>query len=538
MANLTTAAVIAFKIMFALDGLLIPWFMYFFVVVLRNRHKIYFVKRTVSPILLEIGIVGILTAVVVPLTVLHQYFGYFDSLTAKFTEILLQSLFFGFCNMFGLAYGGHFIRMSQTYLARENINICNHNQAANTSNSNTIGITTETVSANTTHTTGSVNEENPYPNWIKYFINRYGIKLTFVLATLIALILWLIESICVAVIILGDYDHVEKSIVTGMDSLVLFLCTIIVVVFKKYKIFEFNDFWFITQELKIYIRAFIVTAIIMAIVGSTILAAKNLHKYQPGTDWDVVHAMSCMYVVLLGLYLSYVASIWIIMKNKRRLEKIDVNYASNNNNSGMKKKQTKHKITKFRQFFDANFDIENEYLHIIAEFGLFVNHCISECAVEHLLFWINCVQLSQYINENLLTDKGEQIIMGQLPKDYKCDHFIENTMLIKKLKNDCTIDQKLRDTIVPYTMFYQSLFEQFIERNRAPFEINISHELRETLTKDYQIIVQCNIDGNNINNSNIKDVFIHQIWKDIQETAIQVRILIEGSFRRFTTTPN
>ena len=70
---------------------------------------------------------------------------------------------------------------------------------------------------------------------------------------------------------------------------------------------------------------------------------------------------------------------------------------------------------------------------------------------------------------------------------------------------------------------FQEIFYQFIQRDRAPLQLNISHALRETFHNHIE-----NIDDT----FNVTDIKMLQIWRDLHRLTKTVTVLIHGSYRR------
>ena len=192
-------------------------------------------------------------------------------------------------------------------------------------------------------------------------------------------------------------------------------------------------------------------------------------------------------------------------------------------------------VSRMSQFFDESFDQENNYVNVCREFELFINHCSRELSVENILFWIHWVQLLDILICNNIIDKNNQNHINSGYKNYTCKHYLCDTILIHSLKqdfktsnNNMSDDSNSQDNIHCQALqrFYCKLFKHFIEARKAPFEINISGETRQSLTDWY---------GKLANNDACltKDMFVNQIWKLLKLTAIDIYLLVEASFSRY-----
>ena len=219
--------------------------------------------------------------------------------------------------------------------------------------------------------------------------------------------------------------------------------------------------------------------------------------------------------------------------------------------------------TRLSEFFDESFDKENNYVNVRREFKMFVNHCSRELCVENILFWIHWVQLLNILIKYNIIDKNNDNHINSTFKNCSCQHYICDTFLIQQLKQDLesiNIDEanetnngnddhdddgddnsdgsrkndNASDTVAinkqcqALAKFYKGLFKEFVEGGKAPFELNISGENRQILTEWYHKLI------NNYNDQYLtQDLFVNQLWSVIKFTAIDIRMLVDASLRRF-----
>ena len=291
-------------------------------------------------------------------------------------------------------------------------------------------------------------------------------------------------------------------------------------------------------------------------------------------------------------------------KDKYRKEQIGKRQGQNKTEGRSENKEcgttsSKIEITKLKDFFDVNFDKESNYSLVRSEFELFVRHCGKELCSENLLFFVNAIQLMQFLIEYQYINPKDRQLIRPLSKRYGINHYISDTTLISQLKlqherstvqnsnknkfslemqsaciTTATADKTTTDSNLncsngsngrttataaatrkhfgggtiklkqgkttlehvensrkqkDYSIFgpyFRSLFRQFVRHDRAKYELNLSHELRTSLTKTYQMI------GNNRKIIN-QQFFNQYIWKLIRQTAIEVYTLLQSTFYRF-----
>ena len=206
------------------------------------------------------------------------------------------------------------------------------------------------------------------------------------------------------------------------------------------------------------------------------------------------------------------------------------------------------------QFWDISFDISNNYINIQRDFQLFIDHCVRELTLENVLFWVNCVQLWQFLVEFKFVDTNNPYSMNHVLAYWDTRHHVKDTPLIRNLKrayyrntvensnkekirreslslaliptlnfmqnseqiledkeskqhkenkenenelnhfdnagsmNDSFGDLGLFGEELDYSIFkqyFKELYRKFIRREHAPFEINISDDLRRLFSSTY-----------------------------------------------------
>ena len=216
-----------------------------------------------------------------------------------------------------------------------------------------------------------------------------------------------------------------------------------------------------------------------------------------------------------------------------------------------KKKQKKvHVMNGLENFWDKSIDIKQDYENIKIEFVKFSNHCVSELNIENLLFFVNCVQLLEFLIDkkyfNVNNDDDLKIISPMI-HTWSVSHFMKDTNTITRLKmaydlfdNDDDDDKDDEDDDndhdnggskkeVNFSIFgayYMDIYERFVQRDKAPFEINIAHKPRQRFEQYYHDI--------HTNGTVVTKEYFHTIWKDLKHAALHVYGLLDQPFNRFT----
>ena len=347
----------------------------------------------------------------------------------------------------------------------------------------------------------------------------------------------------------------------------------------KNKIFKFNDEWFIKKEFTIYGKlalGFVVLGLISIVI----------HRMVPAFT-----AVLCLGDLVMCVGIPHVMVVWVHKKNRKLVDKhetgttptltatsnadttdvsIDLDVPSRNKidmskpdgssnlskmvsvpeipltEQGIARGLSAHsdsemkthakvemRVCRLNQFWNENFDKENEYSNVSNAFGQFIQHCIMELCLENLLFWINYLQLCQFLIENkYLTKETNNVLYEKIVElDYKTSHYIQDARLIKDLKskvrhvnnynNDGNNDQSI------FEWYYKSLFCDFVENSSAPFEINISHQLNGYFTHAYDLIVA------DTKNKLDSQYFIQNLFPSITEAAGVCYQYLLQSFNRF-----
>ena len=214
-------------------------------------------------------------------------------------------------------------------------------------------------------------------------------------------------------------------------------------------------------------------------------------------------------------------------------------------------------------FFVINnkFYRDAEYNHkVIQEFKQFAEFMVHEFSSENLLFVINIIQFKQFLIKNNYTDA---IFWKQCGFDYDLKDFIHPTNLIEQLiachekyiqqfkhnyknvnvrkEKEVEEQEEVSQIGVDFNVlvsFLKSIFYKFIVANKAPFEVNISYNLRDRATKNLSNII--NSDKNDLN-SNLGDNYVlssemllNNILPDLIAICGECMCMTEFSWIRYT----
>ena len=508
-------------------------------------------KRGVCFNLLAIVCCGTQVTIIGPILRMSFHLSWFDNVRWIIIVVLGMTNNMLSLAMINLITGrilAHFVRIKQTQLANKQLSLKNATTGTNkNTTTNTENTGTETSKSMKTNCTST----RTIAIWM--------------------FIAWVIESG-----ILFFWRFVFVELLVGADNyqnmanvMFLFLnvmfCTlyvvygIIIVIVVKRDEFKLNDYWYIKDEFNNYGKILMFLCIVGVLGAVLVFAFPNISY----TIWIIANIL----FVLSIAFAAYIGIIWVEKVNtannncntnnskektnsnsninifigtsqqKRELKAINLNLnmlavdnisgqdtCTDHNCSEHETPVMTQKVSKLYQFFDLSFDVENEYSNVNKEFRLFRDHCIRELTMENLLFWIHFIQFTQFLVEYHFIDENDNIFVN-----YRCNHYIENLQFIQQLKDNVDNSDK---ECVDYNLlipFYKSLFNYFIEANKATFEINIGYEVRNKLTNYYEIVSD---DSYQLT----KDFFMNNIWPCIKETAIEIlQTYTEPAFYRFLT---
>ena len=119
-------------------------------------------------------------------------------------------------------------------------------------------------------------------------------------------------------------------------------------------------------------------------------------------------------------------------------------------------------------------------------------------------------------NENGELNTSMQLIDGNLTK--VLDAMDISSMFDKLNKNDANNDYSMFITII------DKIYKKYIEMDKAPFEINVSFEIREHIRNDYAHIKQ--------NENNLNGETFWNLWNHLLIASEQVMEMIPASLMR------
>ena len=169
------------------------------------------------------------------------------------------------------------------------------------------------------------------------------------------------------------------------------------------------------------------------------------------------------------------------------------------------------------------------------DYTRFFKHCQKEFCSENLLFITLIAQWQHFLIKHKMwpkTKNGELNTSIQLIDSNVVINAMDVLPMLSKLEQNMTtnIDLNLNsiDTInADYKIFVpiiEMIYKKYIEMNRAPFEVNISFDVREKIEKDYLFIKQ--------NKDNLNDEIFWQLWRHLLMVCDQVFEMIPVSLMR------
>ena len=539
----------------------------------------YFEKRGVIFLWFELILVTIMIIVVIPLFMLVDEFDYllnFPWLTSTFVWLLQYSVSFGINNFVVARVGHYFIQITRVTSANNQLSTTTLTTGAATRA--TTGATIATTANTNITVTTNANKDSHKKDRIRpvssnvttihipnYSYNMIGSPLRL---SIVTITIWLFEIIFLGVSytnIFSNKFETQYLIRVSFIFLMFILCIVIIVIAAKYKVFQFKDYWFITMEFRKLGRMmiwFLIIGFLTALIG--FITPFNIEK--------IIKSIYDAMTVSFYIGLIYINTSWVHKMNNRARQKTDLNefvsIGKPHDKVGVELAIGHHRVhgssvlslkrlpsmsvtvsgdvntakyvRRLNHFWDETFDFENNYSNVRDEFMLFCDHCVRELNMENLLFWVTVIQLLQFLIENKFIDASNKANIMPLTKKFVTRHHIQDTLLIIELKkrfeennkkknnnknqnsnkNESELDYKL------FKQFYIDLYKLFLQRDYAPFELNISHELRLKFSQYYQSMK---------NESNImtKEMFENFVWKDLRNTAMDMYALLFESFQRF-----
>lgn len=395
--------------------------------------------------------------------------------------------------------------------------------------------------------------------------------------------IWLFETGVYAVYILMiEFGVFEKSSTSSIlfntwSFINLCIKAIYIIHVSRTKISKFSDNWHIKQEFKIYGKIFVVF-IISQLVGPIILDSEYRGGFL-GVIGNIFFWTLTYYMVIWVQKVnrqserddkenSMTTSITDINDRYKRtgdhgktgsehltnievLSQTDQNNAAESQRNGHSGKSGLT-VTRLNRFWDILLDVESGHKNVKTEFKLFIKHSCQELALENLLFFVNCVQLIQFIvKHDYLSINDNNAVTSNVVKlsQFNGSHHIHNTVLISNLvgmarrtrigininnnnnhnTNNNEININGNENIYKYEIFrtfFQQLYEKYVESGEAPFEINISYHLRLGFS---QIIAELSDEEFIIT----KEFFESKMLSCIIQAAFVVHGYLRSSFHRF-----
>lgn len=321
--------------------------------------------------------------------------------------------------------------------------------------------------------------------------------------------------------------------------------------------FKFEDHWHISKEFKTLSKCWLIHLCI-AIIAAIVTAIIPSKMTNSSLIVDVLSFIFAANAVIVFIEPGYVSVVLVIKWNGNSddVSKKQIQIAtalSNHVKDNISGKETAIEW-QLADFWDPS-QMRQE---MCSRFMQFRDHCVRELSAENLMFWIEGVQLSQflitngyiiYINNGGNKDNIPNVVDKIAPfRVYNSTTHLglEDTESICALK--LRYEQRKRRTKIiilqyenennkmvdnsndpmEYDIFkpyYVQLYKKFFQRGVAPFELNIPYEMSIQLSKYYSTL----LDGTNMT----KDYFDQNIWEGIRLTATEIYPLLWSSFQRY-----
>ena len=159
----------------------------------------------------------------------------------------------------------------------------------------------------------------------------------------------------------------------------------------------------------------------------------------------------------------------------------------------------------------------------------FLSHCQKEFCSENLLF-ISIIVQWQYIlikhnlwptNEDGELNTSMQLIDVNVTKNIDA---MDISSMFVKLEKDYENDDNCNNDYSMFATIIDKIYKKYIEMNKAPFEINISFDIRQQITDDYVYIKQ--------NKNNLNSETFWNLWEHLLLASAQVMEMIPVSLMR------
>ena len=145
-------------------------------------------------------------------------------------------------------------------------------------------------------------------------------------------------------------------------------------------------------------------------------------------------------------------------------------------------------------------------------------HLKKELSMESLLFVTIMLQWQHFLIKYHFWDIHNKNCVYILEPNYalKLPKNVPKSPLIKQLKNNNNLDKKKRNKNFDiFVSLFEQIYKEYIETNRAPYEINISYPIRRKVQKYVQFI--------NKQKSNTDGFFIESVYENKNENENETK---------------
>ena len=557
---------------------------YFYFSFYHHKNELYFIKR--GEILVKIEYILLISKVAfeVPFLMTNLYTSILDAidLSVRSTIVIAFLSFCGLQNIIMIRIAYFYVQSTRVHVATEtirfsnssiNINnskltcVCQNNNKKNDKQSKEELEKNNNRQLSQKSDTNDKKENNSHLNSVGnrmwYIINQFGSTSRL---TILFFMVCLFDFACAIVssfIIFANDEFTAVMFIRGLWFSKALISAIIILVAAKHKIFQFTDSWYVSKEFIITGKLWLGHAIV-TLFGVVMFVLIEFVANVPSMQLIPIYA--ALHWLFMVLERSYICTVWVVRKN--------IGNNQNSTTDGVKSRpisakisvNASHRISKHVIFDSAmlnvtssngqkekdadiiDHDIDKKYKSIKLTdlwyngskdihlnntapeiFSQFWDHCARELSIENVVFWIETIQIMQFLIEHEYIDKNEA---HPLNVELSTQHLkLKNTPIMANLNNNYNnnLYNNNNSNVKNYEViriYFCQLYKEYIQSEIAPYELNISHEMRNSFTQYYELVASKE-------QPMTKEFFNKNIWPIIKEAATETYMLMWYSFNRF-----
>ena len=514
--------------------------LYFYVSFHSHKNELYFIKRGKVLVYFEYTLLLSKVAWEIPFLIINVYLSIFD-LSEQYLVMVAFLSFSGLVNMIVIRIWYYYVQFTRIHVATSTIRYRGDVDKISKKNENS-----SLISARM---------------W--YIINQFGSTSRL---TILFFMVCLFDFACAIVssfIIFANDEFTAVMFIRGLWFSKALISAIIILVAAKHKIFQFTDSWYVSKEFIITGKLWLGHAIV-TLFGVVMFVLIEFVANVPSMQLIPIYA--ALHWLFMVLERSYICTVWVVRKN--------IGNNQNSTTDGVKSRpisakisvNASHRISKHVIFDSAmlnvtssngqkekdadiiDHDIDKKYKSIKLTdlwyngskdihlnntapeiFSQFWDHCARELSIENVVFWIETIQIMQFLIEHEYIDKNEA---HPLNVELSTQHLkLKNTPIMANLNNNYNnnLYNNNNSNVKNYEViriYFCQLYKEYIQSEIAPYELNISHEMRNSFTQYYELVASKE-------QPMTKEFFNKNIWPIIKEAATETYMLMWYSFNRF-----